>query len=105
MNCCDDFGQCTGGHNCAARAELAPTLVASRTTLPPEGAVLAWGGPALRTRHYFAPGAIEGHRHRRWLTPRRVAALVRALLVLACLAALAVTLAFAAGYLGFGGLQ
>src|SRR5665647_2203202 len=27
--------------------ELAPTLVASRTTLPPEGAGLAWGGPAL----------------------------------------------------------
>ena len=27
----------------------APTLVASRTALPPEGAVLAWGGPALRT--------------------------------------------------------
>ncbi len=25
----------------------APTLVASRTTLPPEGAGLAWGGPAL----------------------------------------------------------
>ncbi len=27
----------------------APTLVASRTTLPPEGAGLAWGGPALAT--------------------------------------------------------
>jgi 16S rRNA (cytosine967-C5)-methyltransferase len=27
----------------------APTLVASRTTLPPEGAELAWGGPALRS--------------------------------------------------------
>ncbi|MGH8858112.1 MAG: sulfate ABC transporter permease subunit CysW, partial [Polaromonas sp.] len=27
----------------------APTLVASRTTLPPEGAVLARGGPSLRT--------------------------------------------------------
>ena len=27
---------------------MAPTLVASRTTLPPEGAGLAWGGPALR---------------------------------------------------------
>ncbi|MBI2726400.1 MAG: efflux RND transporter permease subunit [Polaromonas sp.] len=32
----------------------APTLVASRTTLPPEGADLAWGGPAL------AVGAPEG---------------------------------------------
>ena len=28
--------------------EMAPTLVASRTALPPEGAGLAWGGPALR---------------------------------------------------------
>ena len=27
---------------------MAPTLVASRTALPPEGAGLAWGGPALR---------------------------------------------------------
>jgi predicted alpha/beta-fold hydrolase len=28
--------------------DMAPTLVASRTALPPEGAGLAWGGPALR---------------------------------------------------------
>lgn len=28
---------------------MAPTLFASRNALPPEGAVLAWGGPALRT--------------------------------------------------------
>ena len=28
---------------------MAPTLVTSYTALPPEGAVLAWGGPALRT--------------------------------------------------------
>ena len=27
---------------------VAPTLVASRTALPPEGAGLAWGGPSLR---------------------------------------------------------
>ncbi|MDB5779491.1 MAG: primosomal protein [Polaromonas sp.] len=27
---------------------MTPTLVASRTALPPEGAGLAWGGPALR---------------------------------------------------------
>jgi general secretion pathway protein H len=27
---------------------ITPTLVASRTALPPEGALLAWGGPALR---------------------------------------------------------
>ena len=30
-------------------AELAPTLVASPTTLPPEGAALARGGPSQRT--------------------------------------------------------
>ena len=29
--------------------DIAPTLVASRTALPPEGAELAWGGPALRS--------------------------------------------------------
>ena len=28
---------------------MAPTLFASRNTLPPEGTVLDWGGPALRT--------------------------------------------------------
>ncbi|WP_309679927.1 cytochrome ubiquinol oxidase subunit I [Polaromonas sp.] len=33
--------------------KVAPTLVASRTTLPPEGAGLAWGGPALAAA---APG-------------------------------------------------
>ncbi len=27
---------------------IAPTLLASRSSLPPEGAGLAWGGPALR---------------------------------------------------------
>ncbi|SFC45691.1 cyclic beta-1,2-glucan synthetase [Polaromonas sp. OV174] len=27
----------------------APMLVATRTSLPPEGTVLAWGGPARRT--------------------------------------------------------
>ena len=30
---------------------MTPTLVASRTTLPPEGAGLAWGGPAQRHSH------------------------------------------------------
>jgi FdhD protein len=30
--------------------EMAPTLVASRTALPPEVAELAWGGPALRSQ-------------------------------------------------------
>ncbi|MBX9611738.1 MAG: hypothetical protein K2X51_08945 [Burkholderiales bacterium] len=28
---------------------MAPTLVASRTALPPKGAELAWGGPARRS--------------------------------------------------------
>ena len=40
----------------------APTLVASRTALPPEGAGLAWGGPALRplAAPAFAPLSPEG---------------------------------------------
>ena len=32
---------------CCGAENIAPTLVASRTALPPEGAGLAWGGPAL----------------------------------------------------------
>ena len=32
-----------------ARADMAPTLAASRAALPPEGADLAWGGPARRS--------------------------------------------------------
>jgi aspartyl protease family protein len=32
---------------------MTPTLFASRNTLPPEGAVLAWGGPARRTLYAF----------------------------------------------------
>src|SRR5674476_1062539 len=30
-------------------AEMAPTLVAARTTLPPEGASFPWGGPAEKS--------------------------------------------------------
>jgi len=37
---------------------MAPTLVAARTTLPPEGAELAWGGPALRS---CAPTLVAAH--------------------------------------------
>ena len=37
---------------------IAPTLVASRNALPPEGSELAWGGPALRS---FAPPAVNPH--------------------------------------------
>lgn len=33
---------------------MTPTLFTSCTTLSPEGALLAWGGPALRT-HYMCP--------------------------------------------------
>lgn len=69
MNCCNDYGKCTGAPGCPARAQ----------------------------RYPFAPGVIEGPR-RRWLTPRRVQALARALRVLALLAALSATLGFAAGY-------
>ncbi|QDL39066.1 hypothetical protein EUB48_18520 [Rhodoferax sediminis] len=31
---------------CQSTASSAPTLVASRTALPPEGASFPWGGPA-----------------------------------------------------------
>ncbi|WP_293604517.1 hypothetical protein [Polaromonas sp. UBA4122] len=33
---------------------MAPTLVASHTALPHEGAVLVWGGPALRPPAFTA---------------------------------------------------
>lgn len=52
---------------------MAPTLVASRTTLPPEGTSLAWGGPA-----------------RRLITPPKLAAMCTRLPLLA-LAVLAAT--------------
>ena len=40
---------------------IAPTLVASRTTLPPEGAGLGWGGPARRPRLTSVhPEPVEG---------------------------------------------
>lgn len=56
------------------------------------------GGP-------FAPGVIEGpHRRHRLLSAAQAAAIGRALLFVAALAALAATLGFTAGYLGFGGL-
>ncbi|MDD5326140.1 MAG: hypothetical protein PHR71_12695 [Polaromonas sp.] len=41
-----------------ALRSVAPTLVASRTALPPEGAELAWGGPALRS---VAPTLVAAH--------------------------------------------
>jgi uncharacterized protein len=40
---------------------VAPTLVASRTALPPEGAELAWGGPALRSAP--TPGSAPDPEH------------------------------------------
>lgn len=43
----------------------------------------------------FAPGVIEGPSRRRWLTPGRVEALARVLMVLAGLCALAAMLASA----------
>lgn len=46
----------------------------------------------------FAPGVIEGPGRRRWLTPRRMDALARVLLVLALLGTLSAALGFAAGY-------
>lgn len=46
----------------------------------------------------FAPGVIEGPGRRRWLTPRRMDTLVRAVLVLALVGTLSATLGFASGY-------
>ena len=39
--------------------QQAPTLVASRTTLPPEGAELAWGGPARRSILFMASWVVR----------------------------------------------
>ncbi|NML85712.1 MAG: primosomal protein N' [Polaromonas sp.] len=51
----------TGRYQRLTMSDRAPTLVASRTALPPEGAGLAWGGPALAavapTLHTTAEGA------------------------------------------------
>lgn len=33
MNCCDDFGQCTRGHDCPARRDTARPAVTFRTSL------------------------------------------------------------------------
>ena len=41
------------------KIETAPTLVASRTTLPPEGAELARGGPSLRSPSVGAVAALR----------------------------------------------
>jgi hypothetical protein len=50
-------------------------------------------------KHYpFAPGVIEG------MGPSRVEAISRAVLVLACLAALGAVVGFAAGYFNLQGL-
>jgi len=43
------WGSLTHQHWLSPPGMSAPTLVASRTALPPKGVVLAWGGPALRT--------------------------------------------------------
>ncbi|WP_421953912.1 L-glutamate gamma-semialdehyde dehydrogenase [Polaromonas sp.] len=55
------------GHNAGTIAAIlqmaemtTPTLVASRTALPPEGAGLAWGGPALRPGPQFELQRLHG---------------------------------------------
>ena len=44
---------------------MAPTLPTSCGSLPPEGAVLAWGGPALRTVAPTISSSQIALRHRR----------------------------------------
>jgi N-acetylmuramate 1-kinase len=39
--------------------QIAPTLVASRTALPPEGAVLPWGGPAAKPDGEYQLGVLD----------------------------------------------
>jgi hypothetical protein len=51
-------------------AELAPTLVTAVTTLPSEGAVLAWGGPARRTLASTLVTARMAQGTWRWLSRR-----------------------------------
>lgn len=62
----------------------------------------------MKAKHPFAPGVLDGPHHhsgkRRALTAERVEAIGRAVLFMACLAALAATLGFAAGYFNLGGL-
>jgi len=51
---------------------VAPTLVASRTTLPPEGAELARGGPSLRSVAYTPGGEIGSAQYFQALAARAV---------------------------------
>jgi hypothetical protein len=58
----------------------------------------------MKAKHHFAPGVLEGpYYKRRLLTPERVEAIGRAVLFIACLAALAATLGFTVGYFNLGG--
>lgn len=52
---------------------------------------------------FFAPGAIEGPRKRRWLRASRVDAIGRAVLAAAACAALAAAIGFSAGWLSVKG--
>ena len=47
---------------------MTPTLFASRNTLPPEGAVLAWGGPARRTLCAFGLLLVAATAHSQSVT-------------------------------------
>ncbi len=72
----------------------APTLVASRTTLPPEGAGLAWGGPALaadasapseegRLQKFFSDVIVRYDHGLTWVLKRQGLTLLVALATLA----------------------
>ena len=94
MNCCNDYGKCTGAHGCPARIE---PLMECHVACP----------PPPRSRQAFAPGTIDGpyrRQRRRLLSAAQVEAIGRAVLCMAVLAALAATLGFVAGYINAGGL-
>ncbi|MDP2227408.1 MAG: hypothetical protein Q8J78_08020 [Moraxellaceae bacterium] len=91
MNCCNDYGKCTGGYKCPARAECS----------------LPCSAPTAQQRYPFAPGVIDQGVIDQGVEPgSRLALVVATVLVLAFLGALAATLGFIAGYINLpGGLQ
>lgn len=86
MNCCNNYGKCTGAHGCPARAESHLPCSA-----PPQ------------KRYPFAPGVIEvADRCAPWT---RMKLVVVTLLGLACLGALAAVVSFIAGYINLPDLH
>lgn len=88
MNCCNDYGKCTGAHGCPARAECS----------------LPCSAPPAQQRYPFAPGVIDHGDHHAGSRLETALSILLALAFAAALAALAATLGFMAGYINAGGL-